>query len=174
MKLPASLFLLTTKSIFVFERILELPHTLFQVKSVLLGRALEFFVPLACLFPWAKSLRYDSGAGGGDNGWFLSVTPLVLMSSAQDGGGSHWPSQLASSSVEPLPHEQTGARVIRTPVFLVCHTWHKASPLWVGAEWKKGASHLSAVLAWNLASAAELGRMRNAGGLPLLGVYHSP
>lgn len=73
MKLLTSRCLLTTKSLFAFESILCLapPHTLFQIKSVPVGRALAFLVLKSCLFPWAKSLSHKSGAGGGDSDQFL-------------------------------------------------------------------------------------------------------
>ena len=41
---------------------LELSHTLFQKKSVPLGRALELSVVKDCLLTWAKSLSYVYGA----------------------------------------------------------------------------------------------------------------
>lgn len=59
-----SLLLIATSQIFnVFKSDLrlELPHILFQIKSVLLGIALELSVLMDCLSPWPKSLSFCSG-----------------------------------------------------------------------------------------------------------------
>lgn len=85
MKLLTSRCLLTTKSLFAFESILclELPHTLFQMKSVPVGRALAFLVLKSCLFPWAKSLSHKSGAGGGDSDHLLLQWHPCFVSSVR-------------------------------------------------------------------------------------------
>ena len=88
------------------------------------------------------------------------------------GVSSLWSSQTASPSVEPLPYEQAGVRVLRAPVFSAS-PWSRTSALWMRTGWRKGASNPSAALAWNRVSATWIWEgVRNAGDLFLQGRYH--
>ena len=66
--------------------------------------------------------------------------------------GMVWSSWHASPNLETLSYKLAGGRVIRGPLFSVCHAWGRGSILKVGTKWKKVAPHFLASLAWNLAS----------------------
>lgn len=80
-----------------------------------------------------------------------------------------WSSLLGPPSVESLLYEWALEGVIKAPVFWACQAWRRASPLWLGAEWMKEVSVLSAALSKiELLKHRDEG-VRNADGLPLLG-----
>ena len=120
--------------LFFFERVLwlELPHTLFQIKSVLLDIAWELSVLMGYLYPWAESLNQCFGC------WAMTV---------------------ASDLLAPLFRHATSAlqvswgkavRVIDgAPALPAYCAWCRPSALWVGADWRKGAPQLLAVLTRN-------------------------
>lgn len=88
-----------------------------------------------------------------------------------------WSSWFASPGVKPLPCKLARARVIWVPVFSNYYAWGRASTLCVGAGWMKGSLNFLAMLAWNLVSVTwsyRGRRMRNSGGLLLLGRYCDP
>lgn len=78
---------------------LELPHSLSQIKSVILKRNSELCVLKACLFPWAKSSQV-----GGDGGLLLSERH------EQDAGWGSSPCLLFSSTCVSL-HVASGSEM---------------------------------------------------------------
>lgn len=89
-------------------------------------------------------------------------------------------SWFASPSIIFSPYEQVAVWAIGFSMLILLHG--RASTVWMGSMLKKGAPYLSAILAWNSASATgTLGvglrigvGMRNADGLVLLEWYCSP
>lgn len=113
----ASSKLLTTEISIVFNSAfrLELPHTLFQIKSGSLGWATELFVSLSK----AETLCQCSHR---NNTLLLEWYTFPMNWKGMRGGGnSSLSSQLASPCLEPLPHKWAGTGWFGS-VFLACHT----------------------------------------------------
>lgn len=169
MKLLAFPYLLTTKSLFVFEASFGLTSSN-SVPNKVNSSGDSFGVLCSyCLpFPCTKSLSHNSGAGGGDSGQFLEEWHPCFMSRIASGllslplsAWNLWPAN-------KLGQGQSGH-----------HCSQYATPnrehLLSYGNWVKEGSlqFLSCTCLEFSPCNTWLGRMRN-GVLHLLGMYHSP
>lgn len=101
---------------------LELPQTLFQIKSISWGRALELSVRKNWLSLLARTLNH----------WARMVASSLVLSSQL----AFWAQTL--SPIVKLDEGSQGLAVASRP------QWDRASSLWMGAGWTKGTPDISA------------------------------